>query len=161
MLTSAFRCSNKITRIYLFSMLPLFCALLVHSRRNSELPARQAGVGRCSRPSPTHGNFKSRLAWLWRRSGRRTAGRPRRATRAVEGLGEQVGVDRAALGSGQDEPVVLVGFAEGEAFFELASPPRAQDGDRSRRPYAPRHSGGGLSGQWVPSSWARWPAGSS
>lgn len=49
----------------------------------------------------------------------------------VEGLGEQVGVDRGALGTGEHEPVVVVLLAEGEALFELAFPPGAQESDRS------------------------------
>jgi len=58
-------------------------------------------------------------------------GQPGAGDQAVEGLAEQVGVDRRALGAGEHEPVVLVLLPEGETFFELALPPGAQDGDGS------------------------------
>jgi len=58
-------------------------------------------------------------------------GQARAGDEAVEGFGEQVGVDRGSFGAGEHEPVVVVLFAEGEAFLELASPPRSEDGDGS------------------------------
>jgi len=56
---------------------------------------------------------------------------PRLGHLPVEGLTEEVGVNRSAVRPGEHEPVVFVGLAESQPFLELALPPGAKDADCS------------------------------
>lgn len=59
-------------------------------------------------------SLMSRVPWVWRRSWKRMTGTRARAGDALEGLGDGVGMDRLAVGVGEDPAVLVVDADRGE-----------------------------------------------